>query len=355
MHTRIASLYEDREEIAALTDYDSLYDWWMSNSLEKLLDGKGADEKDELKGLAWNSIRWSAMKIDALDRAFAQVINENKGSVTAVSPDPQLLDKMSVVVVGSVGRMETSLIGDIDLNFVLRIPPPKDWECMDVTEIYLVRRLNRVMWELAPRMSEEKFLTYSLRDRRLFSITTTDVGQSPEPTSTFFLNLLVGRWCIWNPRPIEGSLEQFRKKTSDRRLRQSTIDLMYRISSDSIEKGGLGTTGTPPIEKMGYFYKVLSKSLIMICIAAGLAVSRWQVTYFRLADELKERNLLMGDEWKAIRLAVIEMIRQRGRIVETPTSRVSYNVILQSVLAAHEKSRLFVIGHGYTLPTKSRL
>jgi hypothetical protein len=309
--TKVKALYPETKDI---DDYDGLKNWWMANSLKNLF--LEISEQNEVRLKAWNSIRWSAMKLAVLEDCVKKTLSFYNDKIDSTSEGISGKD-LTIAVVGSVGRMETSLVGDIDLNIFLNVGANIASSSMDSIELNFVRHLPGCL-SVAGKMGNETFLTYNIQDRRIFVFEDLKNRLREKGVSQSLTNLAIGYHCIRNPEALDQLVAIFSSSIGEENLRTQVIELMEQICDQSLAKSGRATVGLPPVETITFFYKVIAKSLLMIA-ATAFPKEKWVLVYFCLAEELLHSppNWLKEHELRTIRSAVIAQIKLRGNALDS--------------------------------------
>lgn len=291
--------------------------WWDQNALSVLTTSETTEAKRildyvDIKHLALEQIEWACIKIAALEVIKKECLDEFvRSHSTALPQIDEFKASARIVVIGSVGRFETTKDGDVDISVIADIDPAKaKFYVIPLLEDFakpLVDKANEVLGDYAESKGRLMFTKITQEDLRLVCL-------NPLLTSSeiFFEdsrnNLFAGCFCL-----NSGDISDLQIKPPEI---HSMVMFQRKIRFDEFARKLDTFTETkgkrPEQDALSYEYKIVVSGLLSLVALLGIEPDKWKMCYFRLAELLKAKQLVNRDCWKVIQMAVLHCIEYRS-------------------------------------------
>jgi hypothetical protein len=297
-------------------DTGDLRTWWARNALPTLTtpatDQAEVILRQDIRHMALEQIEWAALKIVAVDTIRESCINKFTEGRTTLDQLDKFCDSAILIIVGSVGRLETMREGDLDLMIMADVGP-------EVATYYV----NQLSEELLPKLVAEanqvlssvgqgnvrlQFTQFKEEDFRFLTNVELETS-SEEHYRKIRANLASGCYVL----PTEKALTVNQRASSDpeETIRFQT-DERFREAEKVIRGIEVASKSKARADAFKGGYKMVVSGLMIFAAARGLDTNNWRLSYFRLAEILHETNHISTSEWNRIQLAVLCCISYRS-------------------------------------------
>lgn len=312
-------------QTSQISEFKDIRDWWAKNAIpwvvEEFIEDNISNAEDnisnavvqaaaeEIRIAAFNVIHHSCRRLASM-KSFLEGLD-----VTVVAKgmqdNPDCYHNYVVAVVGSTGRREADIKGDVDLNYIYECVAK--FECKKLLKELIADKLTGEFARTETSQNGEKIqFVIEDKDERYF-----DTGKllPPEKMDQFktdyALNLLIGSFAIRGDRKLEEIKSQFLNVAEEYRSGFSLAMLSRAEKPYAIMKDEAETRDISQCAELAY--KVISRVLISLAVYY-LPYTTWEKNYLILAEELRKNNYIDTGYWSSVRSALIWATKWRGNM-----------------------------------------
>jgi hypothetical protein len=304
-------------ESLQISGFQGIRNWWIENAIPWVIEEFAEDgisnavvrgAAEEIRIDAFNAIRRSCERLASM-RSFLKGLDATLVA-QGMHDNPDCYRNYVVAVVGSTGRRESDIKGDVDLNYIYECVAK--FECKKLLKELIADTLTGEFARASTPLDGKKVsFVIENKDERYF-----DTGKLMPPErmdqfkTDYALNLLIGSFAIRGDSMLEEIRRQFLNHVEEYRpgfsiAMLSRAEKPYEVMKDEAETRDISQCAE-------YAYKVISRVLISLAVYY-LPPPTWERNYLLLAETLREENDIDAGYWPSVRSALIWSTKWRGK------------------------------------------
>jgi len=295
--------------------------WWTQNALATLKESNPYRAQVDrivrclpVNLLALAQIEWAATKIVALRAAVPPVLEQFFSEPSSQLPHlDEFKASLKVIVVGSLGRFEGTKEGDLDINIVADVGELDARHYTDrLVNLFakpLMEKANEILQDEPKDRARLRFLRLTSEDLRL--VCYSALFKSEENFYTATWNNIAAGCCFLIGQPFPSL--SVREPDSQVMIEHQSNTRFNKYADDAIGFSESNTRQSSEAvqDVIKHQYKVVVSGLLILSAVRGIPACKWSSCYFRLAELLKENDLLNAIDWGIVQLAVLHCIEFR--------------------------------------------